>query len=57
LLAGDQIDPERPPRWLLIDLEVGVPAVEGGGYWSLDHFEVVGQMVDYAANSVALIRR
>ena len=79
LLAGDQIDPERPRRWLLIDQEVGVPAVEGGGgYWSLDHLlldqdgvptlvevkrstdtrirrEVVGQMLDYAANSVAFI--
>lgn len=38
LLAGDQIDPDTPRRWLLVDREVGVPAATGGtDRWSLDH--------------------
>ena len=77
LLAGDQIDSQKPRRWLLIAREVSVPAQEAGtGQWSLDHLfvdqdgiptlvevkrstdtrirrEVVGQMLDYAANAVA----
>ena len=77
LLAGDQIDGEKPRRWLLIAREVAVPAEESGpAQWSLDHLfvdqdgiptlvevkrstdtrirrEVVGQMLDYAANAVA----
>jgi hypothetical protein len=76
LLAGDQIDTQKPRRWLLIAREVLVPAQEGGaGQLSLDHLfvdqdgiptlvevkrstdtrirrEVVGQMLDYAANAV-----
>jgi hypothetical protein len=76
LLAGDQIDPENPRRWLLVRREVGVPADDTGGVrWSIDHLfldqdavptlvevkrssdsrirrEVVGQMLDYAANSI-----
>lgn len=76
LLAGDQIDSQKPRRWLLIAREVSVPAEESGaGQWSLDHLfidqdgiptlvevkrstdtrirrEVVGQMLDYAANAV-----
>lgn len=77
LLVGDQVDPESPRRWLLIDREAGVPDQLGGtDRWSLDHLfldqdgiptlvevkrssdsrirrEVVGQMLDYAANSIA----
>jgi len=76
LLAGDQINPERPRRWLLVKREAAVPDEENGaGRWSLDHLfldqdgvptlvevkrstdtrirrEVVGQMLDYAANGV-----
>lgn len=76
LLAGDQVDPERPRRWLLVKREMGVPdEVEASNRWSADHLfldqdaiptivevkrstdtrirrEVVGQMLDYAANSV-----
>jgi hypothetical protein len=76
LLSGNQIDPEAPRKWLLIEREVGVPSVEGGsGRWSADHLfldqdaiptivevkrsantqirrEIVGQMMDYAANAV-----
>jgi hypothetical protein len=76
LLAGDQIDPSQPRRWLLIAREAGVPGEQGGGArWAVDHLfldqdavptlvevkrssdtrirrEVVGQMLDYAANAV-----
>lgn len=75
LLAGDQIDPDEPRRWLFIGSEIGVPEEPGGpGRWSLDHLfvdqdgvptlveckrssdtrirrEVVGQLLDYAANA------
>ncbi len=38
LLAGHQIDPEKPRRWLLVKRECGVPSEEGGGgRWSIDH--------------------
>ena len=77
LLAGDQINPGAPRKWLLVKREMGVPAEEGAAnQWSLDHLfldqdgiptlvevkrssdtrirrEVVGQMLDYAANGVA----
>lgn len=77
LLAGGQMYPDEPRRWLLVQREHGVPDREGavGDRWSLDHLfvdqeaiptlvevkrssdtrirrEVVGQMMDYAANGV-----
>ena len=77
LLAGDQMRPGAPRRWLLIAREAGIEDTPGGlPRWSLDHLfldqdaiptlvevkrssdtrirrEVVGQMLDYAANVVA----
>ena len=77
ILAGDQISPAAPRKWLLVKREAEVPGEEGGGgRWSLDHLfldqdgiptlvevkrstdtrirrEVVGQMLDYAANAMA----
>lgn len=77
LLAGEQIRPGDPVRWLLVTREAAVPdRAEGSGRWSLDHLfldqdgrptfvevkrssdtrirrEVVGQMLDYAANATA----
>lgn len=77
LLAGDQMSPASPRRWLLIRREMAVPdEVNGSDRWSLDHLfvdqdgvptlvevkrssdnrlrrEVIGQMLDYAANGVA----
>lgn len=77
LLAGEQVDPNDPRRWLLVRREMSVAEEEGGaGRWSLDHLfidqqgvptlvevkrssntqirrEVVGQMLDYAANGSA----
>ena len=76
LLAGGQMEPESPRRWLLVKREHGVPDREdSGSRWSVDHVfvdqdaiptlvevkrstdtrirrEVVGQMLDYAANGV-----
>jgi hypothetical protein len=38
LLPGDQVDPESPRRWLLVDRELGIPDQEGGGdRWAIDH--------------------
>ncbi|MDX6443570.1 MAG: hypothetical protein QOH71_644 [Blastocatellia bacterium] len=38
LLAGHQINSEKPRRWLLVERECGVPSEEGGGSrWSIDH--------------------
>lgn len=38
LLAGDQINPEAPRRWLLVAREMGIPDDTGApGRWSLDH--------------------
>jgi hypothetical protein len=77
LLAGDQMRPREPRRWLLLIREAGIRDSDGGQpRWSLDHLfidqdaiptlvevkrssdsrlrrEVVGQMLDYAANIVA----
>ena len=76
LLAGDQIVPDRPRKWLLVSREMSVGDDETNqSRWSLDHLfldqdavptlvevkrstdtrirrEVVGQMLDYAANAV-----
>src|SRR6266571_989206 len=38
IIAGDQIDPDDPPRWLLVRREVGVPDSPGASdRWSADH--------------------
>jgi len=38
ILVGEQIDPDNPPRWLLIEREVGIPDREGGSdRWAIDH--------------------
>jgi hypothetical protein len=74
LLAGEQVNPSDPRRWLLVSRELAVGAEEGGpARWAIDHLfidqegiptlvevkrstnsqirrEVVGQMLDYAAN-------
>ena len=76
VMAGDQMNPSNPRRWLLVVREMGVPEeLDGSNRWSLDHLfldqdaiptlvevkrssdtrirrEVVGQMLDYAANAV-----
>lgn len=80
LLAGDQMTPEEPRKWILVSREMGVPGAENGAdLWYLDHLfldqdgiptlvevkrssdtrirrEVVGQILDYAANASAYWR-
>jgi hypothetical protein len=77
LLAGDQMNPVDPRRFVLVSAEAGIAIVEGGApHFSLDHLfidqdgiptlvevkrssdlrlrrEVVGQMLEYAANACA----
>lgn len=76
LLAGEQVDPDDPRRWLLIEREAGITHDgDEKRRWRLDHLfldqdgvptlvetkiaanpelrrQVVGQMLDYAANLV-----
>jgi len=76
VLAGHQIDPNNPRKWLLIGRECGIPKEQNGGdHWAVDHLfldqdavptlievkrssdnrirrEVVGQLLDYAANCI-----
>ena len=38
ILAGDQITPETPRKWIFISREMGVPSEkDGGNQWFLDH--------------------
>ena len=38
LLAGDQIDPDNPRKWILVSREVSVPSTDAEvGRWSPDH--------------------
>jgi hypothetical protein len=38
LIAGSQVDPQSPRRWLFVSREVGVPdQEEGPSRWSVDH--------------------
>lgn len=79
LLAGDQVNPDAPRRWLMLTREAGLASEDGGpDRWSVDHLlldqdaiptlvevkrssntqirrEVVGQMLDYAANAVTYL--
>ena len=62
LLAGKQIDPETPRRWLLISREAGIPDKEkGGGRWSVDHLfidqEGIPTLVEVKRSTDTRIRR
>jgi|LSQX01.3.fsa_nt_gb hypothetical protein len=62
LLAGNQINPDDPRRWLLIGREIGVPdAVNGNNRWSLDHLFIdqdgVPTLVEVKRSSNTEIRR
>lgn len=38
ILAGDQIDPDQPPKWLLLKQEAAVPdSADSTGRWFIDH--------------------
>jgi len=62
LLSGDQLDPERPRRWLLISREMGLPSAEGeGDRWAVDHLfldqDGVPTLVEVKRSSDTRIRR
>ncbi len=75
LLAGSELNPDSPRKWLLVSREYAIPSEEQESRWSVDHLfldqdgiptlvevkrgtdtrirrEVVGQMLEYAANAV-----
>lgn len=62
LLRGDQIDPDDPRRWLLIDREVGIPDRAGQeDRWSIDHVfvdhDAIPTFIEVKRSSDARIRR
>ena len=62
LLAGNQINPEVPRRWLLVSREYGVPdKLNGGDRWALDHLfldqEAIPTLVEVKRSGDTRIRR
>lgn len=62
VLAGDQIDPAAPPRWLLIRREAKIPDSAGGtDRWWLDHLLLdqfgIPTLVEVKRSSDTRIRR
>jgi|SRR5882724_2232212 len=62
VLAGDQIDPDAPPRWLLIRREPSIPdSLEGEDRWWLDHLLLdqfgIPTLVEVKRSSDTRIRR
>lgn len=62
LLAGEQISPDNPRRWIFVARELGVPDQEGGGdHWYLDHLfidqDAIPTLVEVKRASDTRIRR
>ena len=62
LLAGDQMNADDPPRWLLVARETGIPLEDGGGEWmSLGHLfldqDGVPTLVEVKRSTDVRIRR
>ncbi|MBQ8599108.1 MAG: hypothetical protein IJ411_03220 [Oscillospiraceae bacterium] len=62
ILAGDQITPEQPRKWLFVSREMGVPECDGGNaQWFLDHLFIdqdsVPTLVEVKRSSDTRIRR
>ena len=62
ILAGEQMDPDHPKKWLLISREMGVPGQEGGGdQWFLDHLFIdqdgIPTLVEVKRSTDTRIRR
>jgi len=62
LLAGDQIDEQKPRRWLLISREMGIPDSDTGlDRWMLDHLfldqDGIPTLVEVKRSSDTRIRR
>jgi hypothetical protein len=62
LLAGDQIDPISPRRWMLLARELAVPSEDGGGArWAVDHLfvdqDAIPTIVEVKRQSDTRLRR
>lgn len=62
ILAGDQINPDVPRKWLLISREIGVPGEQdGGSQWYLDHLfidqDAIPTFVEVKRSTDTRIRR
>src|SRR5262245_55196945 len=62
LLAGDQIAPTEPRRWLLITREASLPSEEmGSGRWAVDHLfldqDAIPTLVEVKRSSDTRLRR
>ncbi|MDR1052268.1 MAG: hypothetical protein LBP95_14650 [Deltaproteobacteria bacterium] len=62
ILAGEQINPEAPRKWVLIAREMGVPSeMNGSDKWSLDHLfadqDAVPTFVEVKRSADTRIRR
>ena len=62
LLAGDQINPETPRRWLLVEREISIPSEQdAGARWFLDHLfidqDAIPTLVEVKRSSDTRIRR
>lgn len=62
LLSGEQMNPDNPRRWILINREQGIADIEGGSYrWALDHLlidqDAVPTLVEVKRSANSQIRR
>lgn len=62
ILAGDQITPDQPRKWIFISREMGVPEHESGGaQWFLDHLfidqDAIPTLVEVKRSTDTRIRR
>ena len=62
LLSGQQIDPDNPRRWILVNREQGISDIIGGGNrWALDHLlidqDAIPTLVEVKRSENSEIRR
>ena len=62
ILAGDQITPDQPRKWIFISREMGIPEHESGGaQWFLDHLfidqDAIPTLVEVKRSTDTRIRR
>ena len=62
LLSGEQMNPDKPRRWVLINREQGIADTEGGNSrWSVDHLlidqDAIPTLVEVKRSSNSEIRR
>ena len=62
LLAGNQIDPDSPRKWLLITRECGIPGKQNGAdRWAVDHLfidqDAIPTLVEVKRSTDTRIRR